>query len=72
MSDTPVCPAILPRLWVYTNFDCNLQCRYCVARSSPRAERRGLAMHDFRRLVEVMLCGEPPQSCAGCGADWSL
>lgn len=46
------CPAIAPRLWVYTNFDCNLRCAYCVARSSPRAERRGLAMHAFRRLVD--------------------
>lgn len=48
----PTCPAIAPRLWVYTNFDCNLHCSYCVARSSPRAERRGLAMPTFRRLVD--------------------
>ncbi|MGH2588470.1 MAG: radical SAM protein [Dehalococcoidia bacterium] len=47
-----ICPAIAPRLWVYTNFDCNLQCSYCVAMSGPRAERRGLAMHAFRRLVD--------------------
>jgi MoaA/NifB/PqqE/SkfB family radical SAM enzyme len=52
------CPAIAPRLWVYTNFDCNLTCSYCVARSSPRAERRGIAMHTFRRLVdEALECG---------------
>lgn len=47
------CPAVVvPRLWVYTNFDCNLQCAYCVAMSGPRVERRGLAMHAFRRLVD--------------------
>jgi MoaA/NifB/PqqE/SkfB family radical SAM enzyme len=46
------CPMVAPRLWVYTNFDCNLQCSYCVAMSGPRAERRGLAMHAFRRLVD--------------------
>ena len=40
------------RLWVYTNFDCNLQCSYCVAESSPRAERRGLAMPVYRRLLD--------------------
>ncbi len=40
------------RLWIYTNFDCNLQCRYCVAESSPRAERRGLAMHTYLRLLD--------------------
>ncbi|MFN8532790.1 MAG: radical SAM protein [Dehalococcoidia bacterium] len=43
---------IVPRLWIYTNFDCNLQCSYCVARSSPRAERRGLAYFAFTRLVD--------------------
>jgi MoaA/NifB/PqqE/SkfB family radical SAM enzyme len=48
----PDCPAIVPRLWVYTNFDCSLQCSYCVAMSGPRTERRGLAMHAFRRLVD--------------------
>src|SRR5690242_10562733 len=24
------------RLWLYTNFDCNLQCDYCCVRSSPK------------------------------------
>lgn len=52
MTTTVECPAIAPRLWVYTNFDCNLQCSYCVARSGPRAERRGLALHAFRHLVD--------------------
>jgi MoaA/NifB/PqqE/SkfB family radical SAM enzyme len=52
------CPAIAPRLWVYTNFDCNLQCAYCVAMSGPRVERRGLALHAFKRLVdEAAECG---------------
>jgi len=46
------CPVIAARLWVYTNFDCNLQCSYCVAMSGPRVERRGLALHTFRRLVD--------------------
>ena len=30
------------RLWMYTNFDCNLACDYCCARSSPQASRRAL------------------------------
>src|SRR5215471_12524844 len=25
------------RLWLYTNFDCNLHCDYCCVRSSPNA-----------------------------------
>src|SRR5262245_59938847 len=45
-------PRVLPRLWIYTNFDCNLQCSYCVARSSPRAERRAFGLRQFRRLVD--------------------
>lgn len=57
------------RLWIYTNFDCNLSCTYCVARSSPRAERRGLALPLYRRLIdeavatdvrEVFLTGGEP------------
>jgi TusA-related sulfurtransferase/uncharacterized Fe-S cluster-containing radical SAM superfamily protein len=28
------------RLWVYTNFDCNLACTYCCAESSPKAASR--------------------------------
>lgn len=28
------------RLWVYSNFDCNLACTYCCAESSPRAAAR--------------------------------
>ena len=27
------------RLWLYTNFDCNLSCDYCCVRSSPKASR---------------------------------
>ena len=52
MVAAPTCPVVAPRLWIYTNFDCNLACSYCVAKSGPRAERRGLALHAFRRLVD--------------------
>lgn len=30
------------RLWVYTNFHCNLACTYCCAESSPKADPRTL------------------------------
>ncbi len=40
------------KLWVYTNYDCNLQCTYCVARSGPTAPRRGLGLDTVRRLVD--------------------
>ena len=32
------------RLWLYTNFDCNLRCDYCCVRSSPTALRRELGL----------------------------
>jgi MoaA/NifB/PqqE/SkfB family radical SAM enzyme len=40
------------KLWLYTNFDCNLRCSYCVARSSPAAPRRALGLEDANRLVD--------------------
>lgn len=32
-----------PRLWIYSNFHCNLACDYCVVASSPRAPARAVA-----------------------------
>ena len=46
-----------PRLWIYTNFDCNLACSYCCASSSPRAERRSLSLPAFRQLVDEAVAG---------------
>jgi len=57
------------RLWVYTNFDCNLACGYCCAESSPRAAARHLSpdlaravFAEFRALGgrEVFLTGGEP------------
>jgi hypothetical protein len=41
-----------PRLWIYTNFHCNLACSYCSVASSPRARRRPLGLARFRELVD--------------------
>jgi len=46
---TPLFP---PRLWVYTNFHCNLACGYCVVASSPTARRRQLTLARFRGLLD--------------------
>jgi MoaA/NifB/PqqE/SkfB family radical SAM enzyme len=60
---------IFSRLWVYTNYDCNLACGYCLVSSSPRAERRGVPLDMFERLIdeaidlgceEVFLTGGEP------------
>jgi organic radical activating enzyme len=39
------------RLWLYTNFDCNLRCDYCCVRSSPKAPRRALGLEHVRRIA---------------------
>lgn len=43
------------KLWLYTNFDCNLTCTYCVAESSPTTSRRALSLNKVRRLVDEAL-----------------
>ncbi len=40
------------KLWLYTNYDCNLTCPYCVAESSPTAPRRALGLTNVRCLVD--------------------
>jgi len=39
------------RLWLYTNFDCNLHCDYCCVRSSPTAQRRELGLARVQRIT---------------------
>ena len=39
------------RLWLYTNFDCNLRCDYCCVRSSPEAPRRELGLKTIRAIA---------------------
>jgi predicted phosphodiesterase/uncharacterized Fe-S cluster-containing radical SAM superfamily protein len=56
-EDLPVVPlfgsAYFPRrLWVYTNFHCNLACDYCAVSSSPRALPRVLPEERFSALVD--------------------
>lgn len=56
-SERPVVPLfgseLFPaRLWIYTNFDCNLACSYCSVASSPQAPRRRLGLERFTALVD--------------------
>jgi MoaA/NifB/PqqE/SkfB family radical SAM enzyme len=46
------------KLWIYTNYDCNLRCSYCVAKSGPNVLRRAIGPANARRLVDeaVALC----------------
>jgi MoaA/NifB/PqqE/SkfB family radical SAM enzyme len=40
------------KLWLYTNYDCNLRCSYCVAKSGPNVPRRALGLANVKRLVD--------------------
>jgi hypothetical protein len=43
------------RLWLYTNFDCNLHCDYCCVRSSPTVPRRELGFARVQRIAREAL-----------------
>jgi MoaA/NifB/PqqE/SkfB family radical SAM enzyme len=52
-ASTAATPPAFPwKLWLYTNYDCNLRCAYCVAKSSPNAARRALGLANVQRLVD--------------------
>ena len=45
-------PAVAWKLWLYTNYDCNLTCKYCCARSGPNVPRRALPPPIIHQLVQ--------------------
>jgi MoaA/NifB/PqqE/SkfB family radical SAM enzyme len=45
-------PAMPWKLWLYTNYDCNLKCSYCVAKSGPNVPRRAIGLNNVKRLVD--------------------
>jgi len=66
-AELPALP--VPRLWIYSNFDCNLACDYCCARSSPKTPRRAVGLDNITRLAaqaadagmeEIYLTGGEP------------
>jgi len=51
------------KLWLYTNFDCNLRCAYCVSESSPRAPRRALGLPVVRQPAANRSCSMTSPIC---------
>ena len=49
------------KLWIYTNYNCNLSCSYCVASSSPSAVQRAISLSTVKQLVD-----EAKDSCFSC------
>jgi predicted phosphodiesterase len=45
-------PLFPPRLWLYTNFHCNLACSYCSVASSPQARKRSVGLERVKALVD--------------------
>ena len=45
-------PFMPTRLWLYTNYDCNLACDYCCVVASPKADPRRLSDVRIRGLVD--------------------
>ena len=43
--------AIGGRLWLYTNYHCNLECAYCLTESGPRVERREIPISGLGELA---------------------
>jgi len=40
------------RVWLYSNYHCNLACSYCLTESSPRSERRQLTAEQMIAVAE--------------------
>jgi MoaA/NifB/PqqE/SkfB family radical SAM enzyme len=47
--------AAMSKLWIYTNYDCNLACAYCLAESSPGVPRRALSLPVVQQLIDEAL-----------------
>jgi MoaA/NifB/PqqE/SkfB family radical SAM enzyme len=49
---------VADRLWLYSNYHCNLRCSYCLTESSPRADRRLLEPEEMIAATdEAVLLG---------------
>lgn len=57
MTSGPIAEAVasgeLPgRVWIYSNYHCNLTCSYCLTESSPRSERRQLGAEQMLAIAD--------------------
>jgi MoaA/NifB/PqqE/SkfB family radical SAM enzyme len=49
---------LLAKLWIYTNYNCNLRCSYCVANSTPLTPVQAIGLKTVEQLVdEAVLLG---------------
>jgi pyruvate-formate lyase-activating enzyme len=50
-AETAAIRPVGSRIWLYTNFDCNLRCDYCCVASSPEAPRRALGLERVKQIA---------------------
>jgi MoaA/NifB/PqqE/SkfB family radical SAM enzyme len=43
---------LLSKLWIYTNYHCNLRCSYCVASSTPLTPKQVIGLEAVEKLVD--------------------
>lgn len=55
------------RLWIYTNFHCNLACDYCCVASSPKARPRLVSVEEFAAIVDQATTAGVEQLCVTGG-----
>ncbi len=51
-SDQEAQHELLNKLWVYTNYNCNLRCSYCVATSTPLTPTQAISLEAVKQLVD--------------------
>lgn len=39
------------KIWIYTNYDCNLSCAYCLADSHPKKTRQAIELATVERII---------------------
>lgn len=60
------------RLWVYTNFHCNLACDYCCVSSSPTARRRIIDVDEFAAIMDAAVEAGVEELCITGGEPFML
>jgi len=60
------------RLWIYTNFHCNLACDYCCVQSSPRAATRVIEVEEFAAMVDAAVESGVQELCLTGGEPFML
>ncbi len=45
-------PILNGKLWIYTNYHCNLSCPYCLAQSTPTVDPRSISIETIFKIID--------------------